>query len=245
MFTSLTSKSQVAKAILAISLLTSLKSIAGLNTPISVTDYKAPIRVACVGDSITFGSGLPKPAVDSYPAQLNRMLDGKWDVHNYGVSGATLLNAGDRPYQQQPAFKEALGFKPDVVIVMLGANDSKPQNWRFNHQFASDYKGLIEKFSALDSKPKIFICLPTPVLGNGSYNINSAGVRQERPMIERVAKEENTGLIDMHAVFAGKDALIPDHVHPNAIGAAIIAKTVYKVLTGKDFNEDVPAVKRQ
>jgi len=62
----------------------------------------APVQakfVACVGDSITYGSGISDRANDSYPAQLERLLkqyDSRWEVGNFGVSGATLLRNGDR-----------------------------------------------------------------------------------------------------------------------------------------------------
>ena len=64
------------------------------------------------------------------------------------------------------------------------------------------------------------------------------------PLIEQVAKEENTGLINLHAALALSVALIPDHVHPNTAGAALMAKAVYKALAGQDFSGDVPAVSR-
>ena len=75
----------------------------------------------------------------------------------------TLLNHGDKPYQKENAFKAALAYKPDVVVIMLGTNDTKPQNWKFKDQFAADYKDLIEQFAKLPSKPRIFICRPDPV----------------------------------------------------------------------------------
>src|SRR5512144_115683 len=71
--------------------------------------------VACVGDSITYGSGIANRAVDSYPAQLQRLLrqyDLSWEVQNYGVSGATLLSRGDLPYVRQAAFANAQACPP-------------------------------------------------------------------------------------------------------------------------------------
>ena len=59
------------------------------------------IRVACVGDSITFGSGIQDRNTNSYPAQLGRLLGEKWETRNFGVSGATLLKNGDKPYWKQ------------------------------------------------------------------------------------------------------------------------------------------------
>jgi len=98
--------------------------------------------VACVGDSITYGSGISDRLNDSYPAQLQRILqeyDASWRVDNYGVSGATLLTRGDLPYVRQGAYTNAQTCQPDVVIIKLGTNDSKPRNWQYKSSFISDY----------------------------------------------------------------------------------------------------------
>src|SRR3712207_5545352 len=89
------------------------------------TGYKNVFRVACVGDSITYGAGVSGREKNSYPAVLGQWLGTKWDVRNFGVSGATLLKKGNRPYWKQQKFADALQFKPDVVIIKLGTNDSK------------------------------------------------------------------------------------------------------------------------
>ena len=56
-----------------------------------------PIKVACAGNSITFGYTLQNRETESYPAQLQQMLGDKYTVGNFGKSGATLLNKGHRP----------------------------------------------------------------------------------------------------------------------------------------------------
>ena len=58
-----------------------------------------PIKVACVGDSITQGSGAQKGK--SYPAQLQGLLGEGYLVGNFGVSGRTLLKKGDFPYWKE------------------------------------------------------------------------------------------------------------------------------------------------
>jgi lysophospholipase L1-like esterase len=203
------------------------------NAPIRESEYTAPIKVACVGDSITEGSGLPDRKTQAYPAQLQRMLGDKWLVGNFGRSARTLLNAGDFPYQTTGPLKEALEFKPDVVIIMLGTNDSKPQNWKFKDRFVGDYKDLIGKFRALESKPRIFICRPVPVIGEERFTIRKKIVEEEMPLIAQIAREEGAGVIDMHAALDGRPELLPDGVHPNAAGAALMAKAAYRSLTGK------------
>lgn len=204
------------------------------NAPIRVKDYQKPIRVACVGDSITYGFRPPNP--NTYPHQLGKMLGPDWKVRNFGVSGRTLLKRGDYPYWKERAFKEALAFKPNVVIIMLGTNDTKPQNWKHREDFVSNYKELVQRFQELPSKPRVFVCLPTPVPDGGNYGINEAGVKEQIPLIKEVAKDTGAGIINMHAPLEEKAALLPDKVHPNAAGYTVMAATAYRALTGKTLH---------
>lgn len=198
--------------------------------PIDPSSYKAPVRVACVGDSITQGSGAANGK--SWPAQLQEMLGDSWEVGNFGVGGRTLLKKGDFPYWKEQAYQNALSFKPDVVIIMLGTNDTKPQNWKFEDEFVPDYTELVKSFLALESKPRVYVCRPCPVPGAGNYGINEAGVQQQIPRVDALAKELKLGVIDMHAALDGKPQLLPDRVHPNTEGAGEMAKAAVAVLTG-------------
>jgi lysophospholipase L1-like esterase len=202
--------------------------------PIDVASHKKPIIVACVGDSITAGVGTEKGR--SYPAQLQAMLGADWKVNNFGNSGSTLLNHGDKPYQKQGSFKQALASNPDVVVIKLGTNDTKPQNWKFKDEFITDYMNLIGQFTALPSKPRIFICRPAPVPGKGNFGINEAGVQEEIPLLDKIAAEEKATVIDIHASLADHPEFLPDRVHPNTKGATLMAKAVFKSLTGKEFS---------
>lgn len=47
-------------------------------------------------------------------------------VRNYGVSGRTLPKKGDYPYWKEAAYNQSRNWGPDVVIIRLGTNDSKP-----------------------------------------------------------------------------------------------------------------------
>src|SRR5260221_6562390 len=121
---------------------------------VNEANYPGQIRVACVGDSITYGAGITDRAHNSYPAQLASMLGSKWTVQNFGVSGTNLLKQGDHPYWNEQAFKDALAFKPHAVVIKLGTNDSKPQNWAHKDDFVADYLALIRSFQELESKPR-------------------------------------------------------------------------------------------
>jgi lysophospholipase L1-like esterase len=210
------------------------------------------IRVACVGDSITYGSHLTDPEKDSYPAQLADFLGAGYDVRNFGVSGATLLHKGDLPYLKQPAYTNALLFKPDELVILLGTNDSKhrdpanpssdnaPENWTHKADFVSDYENMIASFRQANPAVKIYVCLPTPSFP-GQWGINGQTIHDEIiPLVREVANESHVSVIDFYSVFADKKDLFPDTVHPNNAGAKLIAATVYEALTGKTTTTNSP-----
>ena len=217
------------KILLALAL-TTLAALAN-PTPIDPGFFKRSIRVACVGDSITQGVKLPQGM--TYPEQLQKMLGSPWIVKNFGKSGRTLLKQGDHPYSNESIYQDALQFAPDAVIIKLGTNDTKPQNWKHIADFKKDYRALVESFRSLPGKPRIYICTPCPVVGAGSFDITNAGVAEEVGWVKELAAELHVGLVDMNAAFAGKSELLPDKVHPNAEGATLLAGTVYSALTGK------------
>ncbi len=200
-------------------------------TPIKPGDYKAPVKVACIGDSITQGSGAGPGK--SYPAQLQELLGAEWKVGNFGVSGRTLLKKGDHPYWKEKAYQDALKSEPDVVIIMLGTNDTKPQNWAHEKEFVADYTELVNSFQGLASEPRIYVCRPCPVPDPGNFGINDKNLQEWIKRIDQLAEEMSLGVIDMHKALADKPKLLPDRVHPNAEGAGEMAKAAYTALTGK------------
>ena len=188
------------------------------------------IRVACIGNSITYGSGIKNRDTESYPAVLGQLLGAKYQVKNYGLSGRTLLNKGDRPYMNEPTFKVALAYHPNIVVIKLGTNDTKPQNWKFQAEFKQDLTTMVDSFEALPSKPRIFLCYPATAFAV-TWGINdSIIVHGVMPYVRAVAKDKKLKIIDLHKATAGIPQLFPDKIHPNAAGARIMATTVYQVL---------------
>jgi len=204
-------------------------------SPIDAASFKAPVRVACVGDSITQGSGAENGK--SYPTQLQGLLGESWVVGNFGVSGRTLLKKGDFPYWKEAAYQKVLAFKPDVVVIMLGTNDTKPQNWQHEAEFVADYTELVKSFLVLESKPRVYLCRPCPVPEPGNFGIHEAGVKEQIPRLDALAAEMKLGVIDMHAALADKPQCLPDRVHPNTEGAGEMAKAAFTALTGKPAAE--------
>lgn len=188
------------------------------------------IRVACIGNSITYGSGIKNRATDSYPAVLGKLLGSKYEVKNFGLGGRTLLSKGDRPYVKEKAFEEALLYFPNIVIIKLGTNDTKPQNWQYQSEFKQDLIKMVLTFKALPSKPTIFLCYPAKAYAV-QWGINdSTIVHGVMPYVKDVAKLYRLKTIDLHKATTGMPELFPDKIHPNEAGAKILANTVYKAV---------------
>ena len=192
--------------------------------------HKDAIRVACIGNSITYGARIKNRDRDSYPAVLSRMLGEAYWVKNFGVSARTLLNKGDHPYMNEKAYQDALAFNPNIVVIKLGTNDSKSFNWKYKADFTKDLQTMVDAFKALPAQPKIYLCYPSKAYQTGD-NINDDIIsKQIIPMIKKVAKKNNLSVIDLHAAMDGMPQLFPDKIHPNEEGAKVMAKAVYQSL---------------
>ena len=197
--------------------------------------FKAPrkdaVRVACIGNSITFGAGIKNRSRDSYPSVLARMLGDSCWVKNFGVSARTMLNKGDHPYMNEPAYKNALAFNPNIVVIKLGTNDSKSFNWKYKADFMKDAQTMINAFKGLPSQPKIYLCYPSKAYLTGD-GINDDIISKEIiPMIKKLAKKNDLSVIDLHTAMDGMPELFPDRIHPNEKGAQVMAKAVYQSIS--------------
>lgn len=198
---------------------------------------KDAVKVACIGNSITDGYGLKRTESESYPAQLQKILGSNYLVKNYGVSGRTMLNNGNRPYMKEMMWREAKDFCPDVVVIKLGTNDSKSINWdTHSKEFSADMQQMIDILNTLPSKPKIFLC--TPIAGNHQSNGNPDNVCRDKvireeviPQILKVAKKNKLQVIDLYPVVNVDDKdMQKDMLHPTAAGAKKIAQAVAEAI---------------
>ncbi len=190
-------------------------------------------RVACIGNSITDGHGIDMADVQGYPAQLQRILGSGYAVKNFGVSGRTMLNGGNRPYMREQAWTEAKAFSPDIVVIKLGTNDSKPVNWdSHGKEFRADMQQMIDELKALPSKPAIYLCTPVRVDAGkqkpGDNQIRDAVITGEIiPLIIKIAKKNKLQVIDLNPVVdPASDLMQRDGIHPTEKGARRIAETV-------------------
>ncbi|MFA5815145.1 MAG: GDSL-type esterase/lipase family protein [Bacteroidales bacterium] len=193
------------------------------------------VKIACVGNSITYGDGIGNRDKMSYPAQLQAWLGSRYTVRNFGVSGTTMLRKGDKPYWNEPEYKEVMDFNPDIIIVKLGTNDSKPQNWQYAGEFEKDYADMILTFKALDSKPRVLLALPVPVFVAEKWGIRDSIVRDKIiPIIKNISKATKCQYIDLYTPLLPYKYAFPDDVHPNSIGASVMVEQIYRSLFYRD-----------
>lgn len=198
---------------------------------------KDKIRVACVGNSVTYGMTLTDREHTCYPYVLQQLLGEEYDVRNFGHSGTTLLRHGHRPYVNTDEYRQAIDFAADKVVIHLGLNDTDPRNWPdYGDEFIVDYRSLIDSFRMANPKAEIWICLMTPI--SHRHPRFQSGTRDWHAAIQKrirqIAATADVELIDINTPLYSRPELFPDGLHPNEEGARILAKTVYSALTG-DF----------
>jgi len=206
--------------------------------------HAGTIKVACIGDSITAGAG--STGGQTYPVQLQALLGAGYQVTNYGVSGRTMLGPGfgDFPYVLEPNYTASSTAQPNIVIIKLGTNDSKPQNWANKVQFEADARAMVTHYATLASKPQVYLVLPCPVYNAGCCQITSPIVQDEVvPMLANVAVVTATPVIDVNTAMSNHPELFVDNVHPNNAGYALLAQTVFNAITmGKPTSANTTAI---
>lgn len=187
------------------------------------------VKVACIGDSITWGAGLDDRFSQSWPVVLGRRLGDGYAVRNFGYNSRTASREGDFPYLNAAKYDTLKMWLPDVVTIMLGTNDSKPHNWDAV-QYHEGLRALIDDLRKVPSHPKIVLVTPTPAGGNGC-GIRDSVIREcVLPELERVAVRRSLDLVDVYGPMREHMNLFPDGVHPDAEGSALIASIVCDAL---------------
>lgn len=201
------------------------------------------IKVACVGDSVTYGTGVEQREINSYPSQLQNLLGKSYEVSNFGYPGATALKKGHKPYWENPIFESSKKSLPNLVIIHLGLNDQGNNNWPLHkNEFISDYLHLIQEYRKLPSKPKVIICKMTPSFSN--HHWFEEGMRESYQEVQ--SKIDSIGLLAGVPVVNLKEPLyrLPEYyadaLHPAKEGAIIIADKLYRFISGNYGNVKLP-----
>ena len=187
-----------------------------------------PIRITCVGASDVAS---PTPyGTPNWPVYIASMLGYEYTIINEGVGGTTMIKVGSYPYWSTQQYTNSLNSSPDIVIIMLGSNDSQPVNWVYQTNYMHDYETLINQYRNLPSHPRIYLnTLLTAYPGSGAIT-DPIVTGQLCPIIRQIAFDEGLPIIDVNGATKNMTQNFPDHVHPNIAGAKVVAQTVFNGL---------------
>jgi len=193
------------------------------------------IRVSCIGNSITHGHGIDMKSRYGYPAQLQKLLGTDYNVKNFGYSSRTLSNSADLPYMNENNWRYAQDFLPNVVVIKLGTNDTKPHNWEAVGEklgvdpvvsFKKDLQCMLDTLKALPTHPRILLCTPLPAYKESWGIRDSVIVGSIIPAIQEVAGKNDVEIIDLHSVVTERSMIMDDGIHPNEKGCKQMAEII-------------------
>lgn len=173
------------------------------------------------GDSLTAGYGLDDPSSESYPARIQEKIDAEkpgWRAVNAGLSGET-TSGGLRRVDwilRQPV---------DIFVLALGGNDGlrgiDPAVSRTNLQ------QILERVRAKYPNAKLVLAgMQMPPSMGADF------AKAFEQMYPEAAEKSGAVLVPflLNGVGGQLDLNLPDRIHPNAKGHAILADTVWKTL---------------
>ena len=190
-------------------------------------------KVACVGDSITWGFTILNPGKHGYPAVLQRHLGSEYEVRNFGYNDAAARFDAETPYVRKRVYHDSLEWEPDIVILMLGTNDTKPWNWD-PEIFRRDYARLVDSYLALPTHPQVVLVAPirifrvirVPIIALNP-DVLEEGVR---PAIREIAGEKGLQLVDLYDLF-DSPRYCRDGIHPQRHGARMLADAIFSAVS--------------
>lgn len=208
------------------------------------------IRIACIGDSITWGTAMTNRVEECYPAQLQRLLGGGYEVLNCGDPGSGVYlepKAPDgkwcpHPWRKGASAANAYAFRPDIVVSNLGINDCELYMGEHNCAgclpvekglFRRQYVNLLKEFCKDGSKPKFVVWTRLGPTGKGHGLKGKANASLMEEDLKAVADDVGATALDMltplqplieTAHFAA------DGIHPEGGGQRVIAETTARVI---------------
>jgi len=224
----------------------SLLSAAPLKTAQLLAEGKEPVRIVCIGDSIT-GIYYHSGGLRAYPEMLQIALQkihpqAEVTIRNAGMSGDTTTRGLLR------LERDVLAHKPHLVTIMFGMNDLVRTPVA---DFQNNLREIIRQCRAIDAE--VILCTQNSVVENPKWT--PAKVAEFTQAIRDIAQAESLPVADCYAAVESihaKDALewnmlLSDRIHPNMSGHKLFAETIAQTITGQktslaDIGPPLPAL---
>jgi sialate O-acetylesterase len=199
------------------------------------------IKVACVGDSITYGHGITNWPKNNYPAVLGSILGDDYHVQNFGQRGTTLQKSTDRPYTKGKPYAQSLEYSADILVFMLGSNDSITGRWIDAEAFIADYEEIVNSYKENNPDIRIILCTPACAFFDGEQNsgetdfgLRPSIIKEIATRIRSFALAKSYELVDVYDLTQNHPEWFEaDNVHPSNDGARAIAQLVASKIKSK------------
>lgn len=199
--------------------------------PEVLTVGNGAIKVAAVGDSLTFGYGLETRERDAYPCILADKLGPHYQVSNFGLSGRSLQSTSDYPYLAEKNAQLSLQSEADIVIIMIGSNDSRGPYWN-RERFFEEYRKMAEQYRDMPSQPDVYLVIP-PYVPTSRFGLNNQIIEEDlQVIIPQIGKELDLPVINLYPLTKGQAAYYSDGLHLTPLGNQVIAEEIYRHLMG-------------
>ncbi|MCP5535966.1 MAG: prolyl oligopeptidase family serine peptidase [Akkermansiaceae bacterium] len=202
----------------------------------------AAVKVAVMGDSITFGTGAEDRENNRYTTRLAHLLGAQYELKTFAAGGLCMLREADKPFANNKPWKDALTFKPDIAIIVLGTNDTcqneKRKNWDSHNNLRADSQFLVDELRKANPEVIVHLCSPPPMFPN------QPGLSPDRKndLIERskrlatihhaysytALRDKGVFFHDLSRALASNETI--DGVHPNNPGHNRIAHHLYDLV---------------
>lgn len=126
-------------------------------------------------------------------------------------------------------FEDIKSYKPDIIILKLGTNDSRTNEWPQDAFFYADYARLVDEL--VKTGATVYLCYPIPPYGEKWEGRDKNVTKRLTPIIDRIAQEKQLKVIDLYHLHKMEDSYyLPDGIHPTPEGYKRMAENIYKAL---------------
>ncbi|KXT78668.1 putative xylanase [Streptococcus sp. DD13] len=166
---------------------------------------------------------------ESYPAYLLAELGSFFRIANYGLAGRSLQSSSDFPYFQEKNAQASLSSQANLVLLMLGTNDTRPQYWE-KERFEMEYRSRLASYASMTSHPEIFLLIP-PFIPTSRYGLdNHVLAHSIRPFLKQLGQELSLPVVDLYELTENKGELYSDGVHLNAKGNQVVGHALAQAI---------------
>ena len=201
--------------------------------------FAQQIRVACIGNGLTYGTGINKRELNSYPAQLQRILGDNYLVRNFGVEGSTIYKDDEKSFRKSAQYQASLDFEPEIIIFSFGLEEAKITGNGQEVNFVKDYKEMVFRYFNLPTALRTIVLTPAPSFDTFGTLDNRVIKNTIMPAIEEVAFSTSSEIVNIYSLLSSGGANYADNINLSAIGANKIARNIYEILNYRsehDFN---------